>query len=154
MGLAARGWGSGRAFGRPPARREDVPRWQDRGVRIGRLRTRALVGAGKLSDRCAHGTRDGESRCRGSSLWSRERWSGERCQRLAPFGRQKRFKTVSGGGSHMKNEDGKMVDKMSAHDVDDLDLSMPRILADLADGALGDDEANAVADWLMATADE
>ena len=34
------------------------------------------------------------------------------------------------------------------------ELGMPRILADLADGALSDDEANAVADWLLATADE
>ena len=36
----------------------------------------------------------------------------------------------------MNNDDGKMVDKLSAHDVDDLDLGMPRILADLADGVL------------------
>jgi len=34
------------------------------------------------------------------------------------------------------------------------DLGMPRILADLANGDLDEDEANAVADWLMATADE
>ena len=34
------------------------------------------------------------------------------------------------------------------------EFGMPRILADLADGALGDDEANAVADWLLTTADE
>jgi hypothetical protein len=52
----------------------------------------------------------------------------------------------------MKYDDGKMVDELSADDVDA--LGMPRILADLADGALDDDEANAVADWLMATADE
>jgi len=52
----------------------------------------------------------------------------------------------------MKYDDGKMVDELSADDVDA--LGMPRILADLADGVLDDDEANAVADWLMATADE
>jgi len=47
------------------------------------------------------------------------------------------------------------VDKMSPVDLDELDdVGMPRILADLADGALDDDEANAVADWLLATADE
>ncbi len=34
------------------------------------------------------------------------------------------------------------------------EFGMPRILADLADGALSDDEANAVADWLLTTADE
>lgn len=34
------------------------------------------------------------------------------------------------------------------------DLGMPRILADLANGDLDEEEANAVADWLMATADE
>src|SRR5256714_6408296 len=44
------------------------------------------------------------------------------------------------------------VDKMSADELDG--LGMPRILADLADGTLDDDEANAVADWLLATADE
>ena len=38
--------------------------------------------------------------------------------------------------------------------IADATLGMPRILADLADGALGDREANAVADWLLATADE
>jgi len=38
---------------------------------------------------------------------------------------------------------------------DDLnELGMPRILADLAEGALDDDEANAVAHWLLATADD
>jgi hypothetical protein len=34
------------------------------------------------------------------------------------------------------------------------EFGMPRILADLADGRLGDAEASAVADWLLATADE
>jgi hypothetical protein len=52
----------------------------------------------------------------------------------------------------MNNDYGKLVDKMSADDVDE--LGMPRILADLAEGALGDEEAAAIADWLAATADE
>jgi hypothetical protein len=34
------------------------------------------------------------------------------------------------------------------------ECGMPRILADLADGALSDDEANAVVNWLLTTADE
>ena len=34
------------------------------------------------------------------------------------------------------------------------EFGMPRILADLAHGALSDDEVNAVADWLLTTADE
>jgi hypothetical protein len=34
------------------------------------------------------------------------------------------------------------------------ELGMPRILADLADGARSDDEANAVTEWLLTTADE
>src|SRR4051812_14572539 len=39
--------------------------------------------------------------------------------------------------------------------VDNLQArGMPRILADLADGELGDEEANAVANWLLATAEE
>jgi len=36
----------------------------------------------------------------------------------------------------------------------DASLGMPRILLELADGGLGDEDANAVADWLLATADE
>jgi hypothetical protein len=52
----------------------------------------------------------------------------------------------------MNNDYDKLVDKMSADDVDE--LGMPRILADLAEGALGDEEAAAIADWLAATADE
>jgi hypothetical protein len=38
-------------------------------------------------------------------------------------------------------------------DHDD-ELGMPRILADLADGNLSDEEANAVADWLMSTVED
>jgi hypothetical protein len=33
-------------------------------------------------------------------------------------------------------------------------LGMPRILTDLADGRLGDEDANAVVNWLLVTADE
>jgi hypothetical protein len=49
------------------------------------------------------------------------------------------------------NSDG-AVDQGAADRFEE--YGMPRILADLADGALGDDEVNAVADWLLATADE
>jgi len=42
--------------------------------------------------------------------------------------------------------------KLSAEELED--LGMPRILVDLADGVLDDDEAGSVADWLVATADE
>jgi hypothetical protein len=44
------------------------------------------------------------------------------------------------------------VDQTSADGFEE--FGMPRILADLANGELGDEEANAVADWLLATADE
>jgi hypothetical protein len=40
------------------------------------------------------------------------------------------------------------------HAVIDAVPVMPRILADLADGSLDDEDANAVAAWLLATADE
>jgi len=52
----------------------------------------------------------------------------------------------------MNDNYDELVDTLSAEERDD--LGMPRILADLADGTLDDDEANAVADWLLATADE
>src|SRR3954465_6299683 len=53
----------------------------------------------------------------------------------------------------MATNDDKLVGETpTGEDVDE--LGMPRILADLAEGALDDDEANAVADWLLATADE
>jgi hypothetical protein len=52
----------------------------------------------------------------------------------------------------MDNERDETVDKISAEGCEE--LRMPRILADLADGELGDDEAGAVADWLVATTDE
>ena len=45
-----------------------------------------------------------------------------------------------------------MVDQASADYIEE--LGMPRILADLANGDLDEDEANAVADWLRATTDE
>lgn len=44
------------------------------------------------------------------------------------------------------------VDRASVDDLEE--LGMPRILADLADGELGDEEADAVADWLIATSEE
>jgi hypothetical protein len=44
------------------------------------------------------------------------------------------------------------VDKAGVDEIDE--VGMPRILADLADGILNDEEANDVADWLMATAEE
>lgn len=65
------------------------------------------------------------------------------------------YELVSGGASQMNDNYDESVDKMSPVDLDELEvIGMPRILADLADGALDDDEANAVADWLLATADE
>src|SRR4051812_48063861 len=39
-------------------------------------------------------------------------------------------------------------------DATDATLGMPRILIELADGNLGAEAANAVADWLLAAADE
>jgi len=42
----------------------------------------------------------------------------------------------------------------SAAEVSAVGLGMPRILADLADGILGESETAAVADWLLATTDE
>jgi len=53
----------------------------------------------------------------------------------------------------MATNDDKPVGRAPAGgDLDE--LGMPRILADLAAGALDEDEANAVAAWLVATADE
>ena len=52
----------------------------------------------------------------------------------------------------MNNDFDKAVDKVSTDNHDE--LGMPRILADLAEGALDDDEANAVVGWLMVTTDE
>ena len=54
------------------------------------------------------------------------------------------------GKNNEGTDDALSVDELEALE----DLGMPRILADLADGTLSDDEANAVADWLMATAEE
>jgi hypothetical protein len=45
-------------------------------------------------------------------------------------------------------------DKDTAAEDERDTLGMPRILADLADGVLSDEEANDVADWLLATAEE
>jgi hypothetical protein len=50
-----------------------------------------------------------------------------------------------------KNSDA-TVDRASADDFEE--IGMPRILADLADGKIGDEDANTVANWLLATADE
>lgn len=55
-------------------------------------------------------------------------------------------------GTH-KGTDNDMNNNHQLADFDD-ELGMPRILADLADGNLSDDEANAVADWLMSTAED
>jgi hypothetical protein len=52
----------------------------------------------------------------------------------------------------MDKKNDATVDETSAASFEE--FGMPRILADLADGALGDEEASAVADWLLATADE
>src|SRR5881398_3400519 len=52
----------------------------------------------------------------------------------------------------MSDKYDETVDNLSAEDFEA--LGMPRILADLADGVLDDDDANSVADWLVATADE
>ena len=52
----------------------------------------------------------------------------------------------------MGHENDTTVDGQPTGDIEE--FGMPRILADLADGALNDDEANALADWLMATTDE
>src|ERR687896_533056 len=50
--------------------------------------------------------------------------------------------------------DDRTLHNRSAAGATDVALGMPRILADLADGRLGDSEAASVADWLLATCDE
>ncbi len=50
-----------------------------------------------------------------------------------------------------KNSDA-TVDRASADGFEEVE--MPRILADLADGKIGEEDANAVANWLLATAEE
>ena len=52
----------------------------------------------------------------------------------------------------MDKQNDSTVDKASIDGFEE--FGMPRILAELANGQLGDEEANAVADWLVATADE
>jgi hypothetical protein len=52
----------------------------------------------------------------------------------------------------MDKQDDSSVDRNSADELEE--GGMPRILADLASGELDVDEANAVADWVVAVADE
>ena len=52
----------------------------------------------------------------------------------------------------MDKDNDTTVERASANGREE--LGMPRILADLADGELSDEEANAVADWLVTSADE
>jgi hypothetical protein len=56
-------------------------------------------------------------------------------------------------GTHKSTDDEMNMQMQQLADLDD-ELGMPRILADLADGNLSDEEANSVADWLMSTADD
>ena len=56
-------------------------------------------------------------------------------------------------GTNKSTDDEMNMQMQQLADHDD-ELGMPRILADLADGNLSDEEANAVADWLMSTAED